>query len=55
MCRDSNPTPESGIQVKKVAWPFRGGTMNFGLSRDKSVRHDAYFTIVRYDAVEPQK
>jgi hypothetical protein len=55
VCRDSNPTPESGIQVKKVAWPFRGGTMTFGLSRDKSVRHDAYFSIVRYDAVEPQK
>lgn len=55
VCRDSTPTPDSGIQVKKVAWPFREGSMTFGLSRDKSVRHDAYFSIVRYDAVEPQK
>jgi hypothetical protein len=53
VCRDSNPAPESGIQVKKVAWPFRGGSMTFGLSRDKSIRHEAYFNIVGYDAVKP--
>ncbi|HEY1121645.1 MAG TPA: hypothetical protein VGE67_08600 [Haloferula sp.] len=55
VCRDSNPTPESGIRLKKVAWPFHGDSMTFALSRDESVRHDAYFSIVRYDTVEPQK
>ena len=55
VCRDSNPTPESGIQVRKVPWPFQEGSMTFSLSRDKSVRHTPYFSIVRYDAVEPQK
>jgi hypothetical protein len=55
VCRYSNPTPESGIRVKKVPWPFRKGTMTFTLTRDQSVRHEAYFSIVRYDAAEPQK
>jgi hypothetical protein len=53
VCRYSNPTPESGIRVRKVPWPFRKGSMTFTLTRDTSVRHDAYFNIVRYDAVVP--
>jgi hypothetical protein len=55
VCRDQNPAPLSGIKVKKVAWPFREGAMTFALSRDESVQYDAYFNILRYDAVEPQK
>ena len=55
VCRDQNPAPKSGIKVKKVPWPFRGGSMTFALSRDESVQYEAYFSILRYDAVEPQK
>ncbi|MCW1923300.1 hypothetical protein OKA05_12110 [Luteolibacter arcticus] len=55
VCRDQNPTPESGIMVKKVPWPFQKGSMTFSVSRDESVRHTPYFNIARYDAIEPQK
>ncbi|MCW1886738.1 hypothetical protein OKA04_18510 [Luteolibacter flavescens] len=55
ICRDQNPTPESGIMVKKVAWPFQKGEMTFSLAKDESVRKGSYFKIVRYDAVEPRK
>jgi hypothetical protein len=55
VCRDQNPTPGSGIKVKKVPWPFHEGTMTFAMCRDESVQHEAYFSILRYDPVEPQK
>ncbi|MEK7952643.1 hypothetical protein [Luteolibacter soli] len=55
VCQDSNPTPESGIRARKVPWPFREGAMTFDLSRDKSVRHEAYYSIIRHAPVAPQK
>ena len=53
VCRDTNPDPESGIKVKKVAWPFVEGGMTFHLAPDASVRHLAYFNITRYDPKKP--
>jgi hypothetical protein len=53
ICRDTNPDPESGIRVKKVAWPFVEGSMTFHLAPDASVRHLAYFDITRYDSKKP--
>ncbi len=53
VCRDTNPDPESGIMVKKVAWPFTEDTMIFHLAPDASVRHVAYFDITRYDSKKP--
>jgi len=50
-CRDSSPSPESGIMLKKAAWPFREGSMTFWLDRDELVRHTAYFNIFRYESV----
>lgn len=49
ICRDRNPAPESGIRLKKVAWPFNGGSMTFVLGKDDSCRHMNYFNILRYD------
>jgi hypothetical protein len=53
VCRDTNPDPESGIMVKKVAWPFAEGSMTFHLAPDASVKHVAYFNITRYDSKNP--
>ena len=50
VCRDTNPDPESGIMIKKAAWPFAEGSMTFHLAPDASVRHLAYFEITRYDS-----
>jgi hypothetical protein len=55
VCRDRTATKESGIMEKRVPWPFRKRTMTFAVTRDQSVRHEAYFNIFGYDAVEPQK
>lgn len=54
VCRDTNPDPGSGIKVKKVAWPFTGGSMIFHLAPDASVKHVAYFNITRYDSKNPE-
>lgn len=49
ICTDSNPAPESGIRVKKVPWPFNGGSMTFTLSKDESCAYMPYFNILRYE------
>ena len=54
VCRDTNPDPDSGIMVKKVAWPFTEGRMTFHLAPDASVKHVAYFDITRYDSKNPE-
>ena len=49
ICTDSNPTVESGIRLKKVPWPFDGGSMTFTLSKDESCAYMPYFNILRYE------
>ncbi len=49
LCKDRKPAPESGIRVKKVPWPFGGGSMTFHLTRDESCRYMPYFNIIRYE------
>lgn len=55
ICKDRNPTPESGIAVKKVAWPFAAGSMTFTLTPKTGADRPAPFQIVRYQPVEPKK
>lgn len=49
ICHDGNPAPESGIRVRKVPWPFKGGSMTFTLSKDESCAYMSYFNILRYE------
>ena len=42
------PTPESGIMMKALAYPFKEGSKGFILKKDEQVRHMDYFNILSY-------
>lgn len=49
LCTDRKPAPDSGIRIKKVPWPFSGGSMTFILSKDEACAYMPYFNILRYE------
>ena len=49
VCQSRRPTPESGIKLKALPWPFRDkGTKTFYLHKDSECKATEYYNIVSY-------
>ena len=51
ICKDSWPTKESGIILKKLPNPFVKGKMEFIIEPDSFVRHRPYYKIISYHKI----